>query len=736
MRFGFLTLLILVACEGPPGADGIDGIDGKKGKKGADGADGFDGNDGFDGQDGQDGVDGQDGFDAHFGESPWGLTLTIEDVTGGTGAGGALLAGNFPVITFSVYDDDGIPYDLAELDRVEFSLAGPSEHMQVVLDRNDLDDVETTSVYNGDGTWTYTSPVAIPATYAPPPNDTADIGLVDGDWGGEALVDGTYRLVAWASLEHLWIDGTEWTEADGATWDVVIGASNPPLEPHEVVLADSCVDCHGSTLYQHGGSRGDPDVCVGCHVAGAEDRYSQTDPLTTPGVTVAMDAMIHGIHMGLDRPDALLINGYPADPTLPGYPDYNTHDFSEIGFPVWPDGVKDCAICHAGAAQGDVENRPDAAACQGCHSDVDVRSGTNHLGGVQPDDTMCANCHSGTDILGYHASLRDDPALNPGNTVTVLGVTGGTGPSGAFQVGDTVTVEFSAVDDSGTALDLTAAAFSEVVFSGPTTHFQRVLVSGFGDVPASAVYDSVNNSYTYDLGTIPATYPAQANATADLGIEVGEWEGLPLVDGTYRAVVAIGMDVTDGVDTERVASSHTMDVLFGAATALEPRDVVTEANCETCHSEIVFHGDNRKGLDGCLTCHTAGAEDRYSIDDPLTTPGVSIAFGTVLHKIHNGSELSQVYEVNGYGFPYTTHQYNHVVFPRFDGGTSQCESCHAGNDAWETPSGLMCKTCHDDTATAAHVSLQTDPTYGESCEVCHGQTDALGVSAVHSWGTP
>ena len=75
-----------------------------------------------------------------------------------------------------------------------------------------------------------------------------------------------------------------------------------------------------------------------------------------------------------------------------------------------------------------------------------------------------------------------------------------------------------------------------------------------------------------------------------------------------------------------------------------------------------------------------------------------------------------------------------MVFPRFDGGTSQCEACHAGSDAWVEPSGLICTSCHDSQSTAAHASIMTDPVFGESCDVCHGAGTQFGVEVVHQWG--
>jgi len=721
----FWAILFLAGCKAPAGVDGLDGDPG---------ADGEDGADGQPGSDGTDGTDGADGFGAHFGTGPWGISLILDDVVGGTGAGGALLPGDTLTVLFRVEDEDGIPYQLGELRGLEFQLAGPSDHMQVVLDRAAFGSPLEDSVWNpGTQQYALALQTAIPAAYLPPANDTPDFGEGDGDWGGLPLVDGTYRLAGWASIRHTWTDGTTWTEAGNTATELLLGTATA-LEPREVVDPASCVDCHGETLYSHGGSRTTVEVCTVCHVAGSEDRLSATNPLTTPGASVAFDSMIHGIHMGADRPDPLVLNGFPANPALPGYPDYNAHDYSEVHYPIWPTGVANCDSCHAGAAQGDVETRPSTLACVGCHSDSDIRGGTNHSAAPQPDDSACAGCHPPADILANHADLRGDPAVNGGITVSLVGVTGGTGPGGAFQVGDSVEVEFAIDDDSATLITLPSLRLAEVTMAGPLEHVQRILVNPQDGVVNNAVLDTVTNTYRYTLGTIPATYPAQPNDTADLGIESGDWLGLPLVDGTYRVAVMASIEVSDGVDTVTVGHHDTQDVLLGAATTLTTRAVIDEAACETCHASIEFHGGMRTGTDACVTCHTAGSEDRYSATDPLTTPGATVDWQTMVHKMHNGSNLDQTYSLNGFGFPYTTHNYNHVVFSRFDGGTAQCSACHASSNAWQTPSTLACTSCHDSSATLAHAALNTDSLFGEACEVCHGVGSSQAVEQAHAWG--
>ncbi len=105
----------------------------------------------------------------------------------------------------------------------------------------------------------------------------------------------------------------------------------------------------------------------------------------------------------------------------------------------------------------------------------------------------------------------------------------------------------------------------------------------------------------------------------------------------------------------------------------------------------------------------------------------------LIHKLHMGEGLTKTYEVNGYGTPYTTHAYNDVVFPRFDGGVAACDACHVAG--WEDPTTRGCISCHDTDDAAAHAAIMTDDVYGESCDVCHGPGRASPVDEAHAWVT-
>ncbi len=764
-----LALLALVGCSGKPGANGADGSDGADGAPGVDGidgtngADGADGTDGVDGTNGTDGADGTNGTDAvvpHQGDGPWGITLTIVSVGGASGSGGAFQAGDVPEITYSVVDDDGVSYDPADLTNIYFNMAGPTTHPQIVEWYQDVTDVGTASVNNSDGTYTYSFIDPIPATYHAVPNDTTDLGEDDGDWGGLALVDGTYTIggVAYMTVEDP--DGSRWYDADNTSAQVLYGTATA-LEQNEVVLAENCANCHGDSFRMHGGSRQKLEVCLTCHVDGAEDRYSGTDATVTPGVTVGMTSMIHKIHNGDNLTNGYEVAGYPGDSTAEGYPNYNLTDYSDVAFPAWPMGAAHCDSCHEGAAEGDVETNPSRVACGACHDSLNFATGENHDGGAYTDDTNCHICHSSTAIVGYHDDPRTSSSVwshnghasgKTGLNVTMLTATNQDGDT-AFQVGDTITITFSVLYDDGTPIPQSFFAYSSssstcptvagsgtAVMVGPSDYMQRVIYSPsagssttVGSIYGSSTVNTTTGVWTYTFKdntgvaqTIPATFPNQYNDTTGL---YGDRSGDDLESGTYRVEVllytALWEDTTcaNGSDTTerfRVAEPSYIDVTVGDATTVEPHEVVTNESCEACHDEVRFHGGSRKGVEYCVTCHTRGSTDTSS------SPPTSVYFAEMIHSIHaSGTEATNVYSVNG-----TTWD---VTFPRQDGGVAACTACHGDNTAWQTPSEHACITCHNSDADQGHAALMTDDTYGETCDVCHGAGADYSVESVHEF---
>jgi hypothetical protein len=338
----------------------------------------------------------------------------------------------------------------------------------------------------------------------------------------------------------------------------------------------------------------------------------------------------------------------------------------------------------------------------------------------------------------------------PGVVVTIENVRG-RDQADRGEIGQILTVDFTVATDAGEPLELSTLARGAIMVSGPTNNYQRVIPSQ-GDVRERATKLALG-AYRYVFEVpIPAVYAAPYNDTDD--ITEGELTGQALLSGTYTVAIELRKDYVVDDITYRDPGNATRDFLIGSATEIEPREVVTLANCNQCHGELRGHGDNRNNITNCLVCHTTGAEDKNVADAAGGTPGAVIDFKVMIHKIHAGKHLPSVNGVttnpNGtrdyaatkrpyqlVGFGNTVHDYSEVAFPRWpslayampaDLGYSNlpssterglentmrqapvdCAACHGDPDgdgplpapaqgdlAYTQPSVSACNSCHDD----------------------------------------
>jgi OmcA/MtrC family decaheme c-type cytochrome len=185
----------------------------------------------------------------------------------------------------------------------------------------------------------------------------------------------------------------------------------------------------------------------------------------------------------------------------------------------------------------------------------------------------------------------------------------------------------------------------------------------------------------------------------------------------------------------------------------ESRDmIVDDTKCESCHSNLSLHGENRHDANGyCQTCHRADATDVNR--RPADGEDQSIHFKYMIHKIHRGEDLARGYVVYGYGN--REHDYSHVEYPR---DLRECNACHwkdtdprtddatyrlplpegrldtvAPQDFWSPmmPEAAACLSCHDGVGAAAHAANNTGE-FGEACSACHGEDSTFSVEEVHS----
>jgi OmcA/MtrC family decaheme c-type cytochrome len=176
-------------------------------------------------------------------------------------------------------------------------------------------------------------------------------------------------------------------------------------------------------------------------------------------------------------------------------------------------------------------------------------------------------------------------------------------------------------------------------------------------------------------------------------------------------------------------ASTTFDFVPGGGTPA-PRDVVRQADCNSCHSTLSFHGGSRVGVALCIMCHTQQSTDPYT--------GNSLDAKVMIHKIHMGSNLPSVSVANT---PYQIHGFNGysdwstVAYPSNPGDPRDCAgSCHnpkngaAQTNAWMTkPSRAACGSCHDDLNFATGNANFNDPGFtahlpqvdDTQCAGCH-----------------
>jgi hypothetical protein len=357
--------------------------------------------------------------------------------------------------------------------------------------------------------------------------------------------------------------------------------------------------------------------------------------------------------------------------------------------------------------------------------------------------------------------VADDPTVGvndplPGIVVEIQSVRG-SGTSGRARVGDQLTVDFTVKRSDGEPLELANLTRGAIMVSGPTFNYQRVI-----DSQADVITNSKKTglgAYTYTFSkAIPSTYLTPLNDTT--AITEGELAGQGLLSGTYTVGIELRKDYTVRDVVYRDPGNTTKDFLLGDALTLEPREVVTLANCNQCHTELRAHGDNRNKITNCLLCHTSGAEDKNVATAAGGTPGAAIDFKVMIHKIHAGQHLPSVlgvttnpdgsrnynatpkpYQLVGYGN--SVIDFSHIAFPAWPsfytpmprdqgyaalntppttegarrqslentmrGMPVECSKCHGDPDdsgplaapkqgdlIWSQPSIAACTSCHDD----------------------------------------
>ena len=526
--------------------------------------------------------------------------------------------------------------------------------------------------------------------------------------GFDATVTHSIGVTAQRNLSEF-ITYDEWTETSNDVFNFVPNGSKVTVI-RSVVSTSACNQCH-DPLFGHGGSRLTVEMCILCHTP------QTINPDT--GLTQDMPVLIHKIHMGKNLPSVKA--GTPYRIWHRGA----WSDFSDVGFPGGTDELKTCTVCHQGAPQANnYLTAPTRANCGSCHDDVNFATGKNHSASnlVEISDNQCANCHQPVGELEYDASvtgahkIATTSAQLPGLVFSIISVDNA-------NPGQKPAVTFMVKNKAGNVVDISKMNFLNLMMTGPTTEYNGYISE---DARKAAI---VGGQYVYSFN---AALPATAAGSYAVGIE------------GYNNVT-IDANTMNAVTVRDVGFNQVFYFAVGGGTVAPRRKIVSQANCNGCHSTLSLHGGIRKNVEYCVVCHNPGVTDS-AVRPAANKPDESINFKTMIHKIHTGSSLTTNFTVYGHGG--SVNNYNDVGYP---GDRRDCEQCHLpGTYDLPLPAGVTsqvaprdylnplpavsgaCLSCHTSQPAAAHASIMTSPTLGESCESCHGNNSAASVAKVHA----
>ena len=584
------------------------------------------------------------------------------------------------------------------------------------------------------------------------------VNLTTRDVTPENLVDngdGTYSYVFATNLYGLYdpalrqrillvISGDIVEQSKNALYDFVPDQLPGPFVfdlSRDIVTTEACNSCHerlGSQLGDasfHGGRRYLAEGCVTCHTGtlGGEDA----------GGVFVLENLVHKIHAAkvvLELPDEVV-------------------DFSEV---TYPQDLRNCTTCHAGADGANWNTRPSQVACGSCHDDVVFETGENHgigpIPGPQPDNSQCTVCHTPDAIIEAHLTENATPN-NPGlpdGLVTFEYVL----ESVTVNENNEPVVAFH-INADGAPVDLSTSPPEG--FSGGPSFLVAYALPQDG-VTEMVDYNNLGRTAGQPITVSMASLSGLLEGTPDSYTAV--LTAAPFPEGaTLRAVALqgyftqLGDDPDPEVTTDDVGR-HTPSVVMAVEGDEERRALVDSNKCLNCHEILELHGGNRvNNVQVCVMCHNPNlsssgrqtdittmsdtqretlAAAGYDPNDPLTWPEATNNFKNLVHGLHGAAARTYDYEFvrNFRGAAY--YDWAEVTFP---GILSNCETCHIDDselyDA-ELPDGALVTTNVTTdglnltvaAVAAARASVPNDtdlihsPIAG-TCYMCHDNDPAL-----------
>ncbi len=264
----------------------------------------------------------------------------------------------------------------------------------------------------------------------------------------------------------------------------------------------------------------------------------------------------------------------------------------------------------AGSQHTNWMDHPTRKNCGSCHDYINWETGEGHseYNLVMADDITCDHCHvpyTGNEfdrsVQGAHLELYKS-AQFPGVLVRFMEVTN-TNP------GDHPTVKFS-VGSKNAPLDPASLDRFRLTLSGPNDDYSFQAQ----EIANSSLVWAGNNSWTY---TFARPLPLDAEGSFTISVESQK-----LVPIDFGELVS---EERDNAENPRIVFAVT------DAIATPRHAVVEDYNCESCHSNLAFHGGARHDPQYCDTCHMPESLD---FDKDQT-----IHFKYMIHSIHMGEEL-------------------------------------------------------------------------------------------------
>jgi OmcA/MtrC family decaheme c-type cytochrome len=211
-------------------------------------------------------------------------------------------------------------------------------------------------------------------------------------------------------------------------------------------------------------------------------------------------------------------------------------------------------------------------------------------------------------------------------------------------------------------------------------------------------------------------------------------------DATLTHRIGIILNKNDALGADNTTNA-TYDFTPNGNKVAQTRNIVTMANCATCHAGRKIHKGYATEL--CVTCHNQNTSDPSDLD-----PTITVDLQRIVHKLHyKGTDFWVHGEAFGTG-----------SMTGFPGNVMKCQVCHNenavkptasnsdGNSStktgklenaanwYTTPTSRACGTCHDDTVAAAHITSQIDSNGVEMCVTCHGAGNVDGLDAKTAHG--